>query len=303
MSQPARTQPTAPASAHVGLVPGHTPLRGCGSIQANPLDRAGRAHALFAASFVRSLAHWLRCVARVAPRRALRLSLAGALAFACGQDAEKRYAGLEVISVQLPTGLGYRVRYLSPPWERVSSDPLSSGKNLRVPFGASAACIQGEESCRSAEPGSGTVLEVDRQSPTQGAGVLTYPKYRLEAAVLRCEPTELASTDECADVLAEQDVLGRRSEEGDDLVIRQEDGENDWGQRYRDILTQSRSTMRFRRIVYFAAPDRTRTVRLLFEANPSLAEVEVTRMVRACQLFEGEAEDDGDGVGDDAGAP
>jgi hypothetical protein len=291
MSQPARSLPTATASAHAPGVARHTSLRGCGSIQANPLDRPEAAHALFAASFVRSLAHCLV------------VSLVGLLASSCGQDAEKRYAGLEVARVQLPSGHGYRVRYLSPPWERLDDDPLVTGKNLLVPFGPSEICGGRNDTCRSAEAKSGVVMEIDKQSPTQDNGTITYPKYRLEAAFLRCDAGELPAADKCADHLAEQDVLGRRSTDGDDLIIKQEDGENDWGQPFRDILTQSQSSLRYRRIVYFATSDRLLALRLLFEANPSLAEREVTRMVQACQLFDAEPEDDGDGVGDDAGSP
>jgi hypothetical protein len=283
MSQPARDLPTATANTHAPGVTGHTSLRGCGSIRANTLDRRESAHALFAASFVRSLAHCLV------------VSLLGLVGSSCGQDAEQRYAGLDVASVRPPDSPGYRVRYLSPPWERVSDDPLVTGKNLLVPFGESEVCGEGHDTCRMAEAKSGLVLEIDKQSPTQDNGVITYPKYRLEAALLRCAADELPAADECADHLAEQDVLGRKT--GDDLVIKQEDGENDSGQRFRNILTQSKSSYRYRRIVYFVTGERLLTLRLLFEANPSLAEPEVTRMVQAVQVLEAE----GDGVGEDAG--
>jgi hypothetical protein len=290
MWHPTRSLPTATANAHAPGVAGHTSLRVRRSIQANPLDRRESAHALFAASFVRSLAHCLVVL------------LLGLLACACGQDAEKRYAGLEVAQVRLPSGHGYRVRYLSPPWELSEDDPLATGKNLLVPFGTSAVCGAGNDGCRLAEAGSGVVLEIDKQSPTQENGTITYPKYRLEAAFLRCDAGELAAADPCAEHLAREDVLGRKDEAGDDLIIKQEDGANDWGQPFRDILTQSKESLRYRRIVYFTTSDRLLTLRLLFEANPSLAEREVTRMVQATQLFDTEP-DEGDGVGDDAGSP
>jgi hypothetical protein len=287
----ARSLPTATANAHAPGVAGHTSLRVRWSIQANPLDRRESTHALFAASFVRSLAH---CGV---------VLLLGLLACACGQDAEKRYAGLSVAQVQLPSGHGYRVRYLAPPWERISSDPLVTGKNLLVPFGSSEICGAGNDGCRMAVAGSGVVLEIDKQSPTLESGTITYPKYRLEAAFLRCDAAELPLADECADYLAREDVLGRRdAEAGDDLIIKQESGSNDWGQSFRDILTQSKESLRYRRIVYFVTSDRLLALRLLLEANPSLAEREVTRMVQATQLFDTQPAE-GDGVGDDAGSP
>jgi hypothetical protein len=208
--------------------------------------------------------------------------------FGCGQDSEKRYAGLEVAQVSPAGAPGYRLRYLDPPWELVDDDPLATGKLSEVPFGASTNCGASSAECLAVEPKSSTVLEIDRPSPVApDEDVITYPKYRAEASVVRCPPGSLASTDLCADSLAEADAAGRATEEGgDDVFAAPEDGENDFGQHFRELNAKNRDSLRYRRIVYFATEDREIAVRLFLEANPSLKEKEVTRMIHAFEVVE-----------------
>jgi hypothetical protein len=193
-----------------------------------------------------------------------------------------------VAQVSRSDGPGYRLRYLDPPWELIDDDPLATGKQLQVPFGASPDCAAKSAMCLAVEPKTSTVLEIDRPSPVPaGADVITYPKYRAEASVVRCPAGMLASTDVCADALANADATGRASAEGDDDVFSApEDGENDFDQHFRELNAQNRDSLRYRRIVYFATEDREVAVRLFLEANPSLKEEEVTRMIHAFEVVE-----------------
>jgi hypothetical protein len=208
---------------------------------------------------------------------------------ACGEDSEKRYAGLEVAQVKLEDGPGYRLRYLKPPWEGVADDPLVTGKQLEVPFGESSRCDRADAACLAVEPKSSAVLEIDRASVSNSPDVITYPKYRLEASVVRCAEGTLPSQDLCADHLAREDGAGRKAA-GTDEVYSTEDGENDFGQHYRELLGRNVDSRRYRRIVYFATDDREVSVRVFLEANPSLAEDEVTRMVHAFEVLPADEE-------------
>ena len=209
--------------------------------------------------------------------------------FGCGEDSEKRYAGLDVAQVSLEGGPGYRLRYLAPPWETVDDDPLATGKTSQVPFGASTNCSAQGAMCLAVVPKSSSVLEIDGSSVTDDPNVINYPKYRAEASVVVCPAGSLASQDLCADFLANADATGRNTEEGgDDVFAPPEDGENDFGQHFREVNARNLETFRYRRIVYFATSDREIAVRLFLEANPSLKEKEVTRMIQAFEVVEQE---------------
>jgi hypothetical protein len=209
--------------------------------------------------------------------------------FGCGEDSEKRYAGLEVAQVSPEDGPGYRLRYLHPPWDGVPDDPLATDEVSAVPFGASSDCSAKSAMCLAVEPKTNTVLEIDRPAiMPDDPDTFTYPKYRAEASVVRCPAGTLASKDVCADYLANADATGRDTEVGDDVFSGPEDGENDFKQHFREFNAKNRESLRYRRIAYFATSDREIAVRLFLEANPSLKDEEVTRMIHAFEVVEPE---------------
>jgi hypothetical protein len=225
------------------------------------------------------------------------------LALGCGTDAEQQFAGMKQLSVQTADGLGYRLRYLDPPWKQVSNDPLLNAKSRgTVQFGAHDGEGDTAQPDLLPEPESARVLEIERA--TDGVNpapdlIVTYPKYRLEAALLRCEALGIpVATDEtCAARLNRLDEAGREATERSGFFgAGGREGVNAAGQRYHEFMTLVKDTGRYRRVVYFETPDRLVAARLGFEANPALSEREITQMVDAFEVLEGTAS------GNDAGA-
>jgi hypothetical protein len=198
---------------------------------------------------------------------------------ACGTDAERKYAGLSRAQVALGEG-GYVLRYLSPPWQRAKDDPLETGARKSVPIGGTSVPILA---------GSGAVLEIDRESNTKDVEELTFPNYRLEAALVECDSDDALDTS-CAEHLAILDYAARQSEGRFDLFgDAPRAGKNDADQDYYELMGQSDATARYSRVIFFAgdAPERV-AARVLIEANPDLGEREITEMVRAFEMLPGD---------------
>jgi|GEM_PF-6101159 len=219
------------------------------------------------------------------------LSLAG-LTSACGQDADEKYAGMSSLVVEQPDGIGYRLRYMNPPWQRVTSDPLERDQpDASVQFGrldrVGATSLPDLAPSRS----SSRVLEVDRTASVDVPlpGVITYPKYRLEVSVLHCDDLgiQVAMEDTCAKQLNSSDLADRTGSELNTFFgIDGRKGKNDAGQPYYEFMTQVTQTARYRRVVYYETRDRLAAIRLGFEANPPLSELEVTQMINAFEVLD-----------------
>jgi hypothetical protein len=196
----------------------------------------------------------------------------------CGTDAERRYAALSSLEVRVESG-GFRARYLSPPWYSVPDDPLVTGALEQVPVGDTTWPIV---------PESALVLEIERESSVSDPSHLSYPKYRLEAALLRCEEEQLEDAPSCAAALASQDLAGRTASEDTELFgTAPHPGTNDFGQEFWELMTRVPETNRRRRIQYLQAEDELTALRLFVEANPELDEPEMTRMLSAFELLPG----------------
>jgi hypothetical protein len=248
---------------------------------------------LFAGNYVRQLS----------PR--LCVFLLGLALLSCGQDAEKRYAGLSTVSIALPSGgAGYLLRYLAPPWEGVDDDPQVTGMESKVPFGASQECTSSKAACLTIEAHSASVLEIERQSLVpEEDGTIVFPKYRLEAAFVRCTADMLAAKDECYAVLGRMDQVGRETDPNtDDRVFSGKSDKNDAGQPFYEFQSVTVLNQRYRRIAYFSTDDRLLAVRVFMEANPSLAEEEVTRMLHAFEIVSDQPAWDA-GTSSDGGKP
>jgi hypothetical protein len=197
----------------------------------------------------------------------------------CGTDAERTYAGLSSQRVELEVA-GYVVRYLAPPWQRMPDDPLSTGARKSVSIGGDSYPILAK---------SGAVLEIPRESNVEEEEGLSFPKYRLEAALVACaaEDTEQLS---CAAYLAGLDYEARMGEGMfDRFGPEPRQSSNDFGQKYYELMGQTDATGRFRRVVFFEGAEAAEQIAgwLLIEANPDLGEREVTELVDAFQMLAG----------------
>ncbi|MFT3927575.1 MAG: hypothetical protein QM778_33895 [Myxococcales bacterium] len=223
------------------------------------------------------------------------------LALGCGRDADETYAGMSSLVVEQPDGIGYRLRYVDPPWQRVTTDPLERGQpDASVQFGRLDRV--GAPALPDLVPSklSSRVLEIHRTAQVDMAapGVITYPKYRLEVSVLNCDElgVQVATQDSCAKKLNTSDSEGRTGAELNTFFGADgREGKNDKGQPYYEFMTQVQETARYRRVVYYETSKRMTAIRLGFEANPPLSELEVTQMINAFEVLEGEAADLSDG--------
>jgi hypothetical protein len=197
----------------------------------------------------------------------------------CGKDAEREYAGLSRAEVERPEA-GYVVRYLAPPWQRLNDDPLAAGARTTVTIGGMGRAVLEE---------SGVVLEIERVSSSDKVDPLAFPKYRLEAALVTCSEDEVGRKS-CAEYLAELDYAARQEEGAFDLLgSGPRARRNDWNQRYYELMGQTETTGRFRRLVFFEAAEQPEAIAgwLQLEANPDLGEREVSELVRAVQMLPG----------------
>ena len=142
-------------------------------------------------------------------------------------------------------------------------------------------------------PQSSRVLEIDRTSQVdvEIEGIITYPKYRLEVSVLRCDQlgVQVAQLDTCAKSLNRNDVNGRTGVELNTFFGQDgRTGMNEKGQPYYEFMTQVSETSRYRRVVYYETSQRLTAIRLGFEANPPLSELEVTQMINAFEVLDDE---------------
>jgi hypothetical protein len=201
--------------------------------------------------------------------------LLGLLA-ACGADAEARYAGLSTAEIRTPE-LTYKIRYLSPPWKRFK-DALTTGARKSVPVGGEL---------RDIVPDTGLVLAIERETSFDEVG-LTYAKYVMEIAAVRCSTSELTNEDTCARYLAAIDYTARAESGEDSGFFGPEElpGSNDVGQQYYELMTRDPETFRYRRVAFFETADRLLTVRLYIEANPGLADPETSRMIQTLEIVE-----------------
>jgi hypothetical protein len=211
----------------------------------------------------------------------------------CGKDADETFAGMSSLVVGQPDGIGYRLRYLDPPWERVDDDPLVRGlAGTTVQFGA----LDKQSAVLSdlvPSPRSSRVLEIDRSAnvDVEIPGVITYPKYRLEVSILRCDQlgVQVAQMDSCAKTLNRNDVNGRTGVELNTFFGQDgRTGTNENGQPYYEFMSQDDKTLRYRRVVYYETAQPLTAIRLGFEANPPLSELEVTQMINAFEVLDDE---------------
>ena len=219
------------------------------------------------------------------------------LAAGCGQDADETYAGMSSLVVGQPDGIGYRLRYLDPPWENVHDDPLVRGlDHASVQFGLRDGVGTASMPDLAPSPQSSRVLEIERSARVEvtAAGVITYPKYRLEVSILRCDDLGIAvaQADSCAKQLNTSDVNGRTGVELNTFFGPDgRTGTNVKGQPYYEFMTQVPDTTRYRRVVYYETSDQMTTIRLGFEANPALTEPEVTQMINAFEVLDDQFEE------------
>lgn len=201
--------------------------------------------------------------------------LLGLLA-ACGADAEGRYAGLSSAEVSAAE-LTYKIRFLSPPWKRVDTDPLVTGARKSVPVGGRL---------RDVVPDSGLVLAIDRESSIDDMSGLTYAKYVMEVVAVRCSASELTEDDSCARFLAASDYAARAESEDSGFFGTEEQlASNDVGQKYYELMTRDPVTYRYRRLAFFETGDRLLTVRLYIDANPGLADPATSRMIQTLEIM------------------
>jgi len=232
------------------------------------LDPPRPGAALFA-EFVRKLAHHLALLGAT--------SLSVSLWTGCGEDSDQRYAGLEVATAISTDGLGYRVRFLSPPWDKSSLDPLVLGTRKGVE-------LRGQQN-QEFLAGTATVLEIDRESIVVDTDQ-ALAKYRLEATLHDCD-VPLAAGESCAERIAVADEAAR-AERGepsfyDDGVKTQT---SDFEATFYEIITRDLEGRRSKRVAFFDTPNPGRFLRIYIEANPRLDEAEVTRMLKAVETFE-----------------
>lgn len=198
---------------------------------------------------------------------------------ACGSDAERRYSDLSTAQVA-QEGVGYRLRYPHPPWNRHDDDALVTGSRTTVPVGAAN---------REIVPESAVVLQISKESNASDPEHLSVPKYRLEATLMRCSEDELDAETSCALKLAKDDYQALAGE-GDFTMFGAEPraGTNDFDQVLYEILGQVSEDQRYKRLAYFETTQPTLAARLYIEGNPDLGEREVTRLVQAFELTQPE---------------
>jgi len=213
------------------------------------------------------------------PASLLAASLALITPAGCGTDSNRTYAGLSSARIELDEG-GYVLRYLAPPWEKVNDDPLTSGRRKSSPIGGESTPILAD---------SGVALEIERVSNSDVVNSLTFPKYRLETALVPCAQEDVGDLS-CAEYLAGLDYEARQADGSFDRFgsaprVRK----NHWDQQYYELMGQIEATGRFRRVIFFEGVDAPETLAgwMLIEANPDLAEREVTELVRAFEMLPG----------------
>jgi len=200
-----------------------------------------------------------------APTTYALLAMIGA-ATGCGTDAQRRYAGLSELARD-GAGLRYTLRYQAPPWKRRDTDPLALGTQARVAIGGST---------RAYVPGSGSVLEIGTSTVAVVPGE-NFPKYRIEAALVRCDPTELAGVAHCAQALQTAELRARgsaaTSREHDDAELP-----------HHDVVARDAADLRNIRVAFFEAPVTNTALWVYMEAYPSLTEREVEDMLGAISI-------------------
>ncbi len=222
------------------------------------------------------LAHHLNLGPAVATCTVLGLASFGASA-GCGEDAQGDYAGLKVATERTSDGLGYRVRYASPPWDRSQNDPLALGIETTIELADNQAHPYIE--------GTSLVLEIDRQSIVESMGS-TLGKYRFESMLIACDVV-IAPGGSCAEQIAkaENDARSKKGEASSYEDHQVKSSTNDFKQKYFELSTQNMDTRRYKRIAFYETPDPDRYLRVYIESNPSLEDMEVTRMLNAIETF------------------
>jgi hypothetical protein len=201
---------------------------------------------------------------------------------------------------------------MNPPWENVADDPLVLGTGgATVQYGLLDGNGVGALPDLEPSPHGSRVLEVERtgQSAVPIQGIITYAKYRLEVSILRCDVLGIAvaQQDSCASTLNAADVNGRTGVELNTFFGQDgRTGKNERGQPYHEFMTQVPETSRYRRVVYYETKNRLVAIRLGFEANPPLSELEVSQMIEAFEVLDdefrvGPDDDAGTQPSDDAG--
>lgn len=195
----------------------------------------------------------------------------------CGEDSEQPYAGLSVASAVAPDGIGYRVRFLSPPWDKSKLDPLVLGTDPGVE-------LLGKPNEPFIED-TAVVLEIDRESIVVDTGQ-ALAKYRLEATLHDCD-LPLADGETCAQRIAVADETARGGK-GEPSFYPEgvKTQTNDFDQTFYEIITRSTDNLRYKRVAFYETANPKRLLRVYIEGNPRLDEAEVTRMLKAIETFE-----------------
>jgi hypothetical protein len=134
---------------------------------------------------------------------------------------------------------------------------------------------------------SGVVLEIDRESSVDDIEGLSFPKYRLDAALVECAESETDGLS-CAEYLAGLDYEARQSEGKFDLLGTEwRQRKNDAGQKYYELMGQVDATGRFRRVIFFESEDTAERIAawIMIEANPNLGEREINELVEAVEML------------------
>jgi hypothetical protein len=193
---------------------------------------------------------------------------------ACGEDAEKRHAAYDVLRATADDGLGYRLRFLAPPWDPVSTDGLVTGQRKSIRLSSGEVTF---------ETGTARVVEIERESIIQGSGTL--PKYRAEAAIAGCD-LALAPGESCAQRKAVAELAARQADGEMSLFSGVRSSENDFGQAYYELATlRTDDPRRYHRVAFFETPIPTRYALVRMEGTPRLDEKEVSLMLDAFEVF------------------
>jgi hypothetical protein len=188
---------------------------------------------------------------------------------ACGTDAERPYAGLSEVE-RSALGVGYTLRYLAPPWKLRNGDPLVLGTRTGVSVGGRTRSVV-KEGASVLEIGTTTVAQVPGEN---------YPKYRLEAAIVRCDDNELGDTT-CAPVLADAELAARADATSRPL--------SESGSPHYDVLAKAADGQRNVRVAFYdfgtSAPDLALWVYI--ESYPSLGERAIDDMLADITLNDG----------------
>jgi hypothetical protein len=193
----------------------------------------------------------------------------------CGTDAERRYAGLSEVE-RSALGVGYTLRYLAPPWKRRDGDPLVLGSRTGVSVGGRTRRVV-KEGVSVLEIGTTTVAQVPGEN---------YPKYRLEAAIVRCDDDELGDTP-CAPVLRLAEFEARAGATSPPV--------SESGTTHYDVLAKADDGQRNVRVAFYdfgnGAPDVALWVYI--ESYPSLSERDIDDMLADITLNDGSAASEG----------